>query len=135
MMTPSPQVVYFIGIGVLVYFVLLNGGYLMLNFLAMFALRRRSQEAILDDLPQVYSALEPPISIVVPAYNEEATIATSVRSMPKPWSDWIRTWEAGRELVSLVDDAAAEVDDQDLVDQLDEYRELFEALLEQRAAP
>src|SRR5205809_4906636 len=81
MMTPSPQVVYFIGIGVLVYFVLLNGGYLMLNFLAMFALRRRSQEAILDDLPQVYSALEPPISIVVPAYNEEATIATSVRSM------------------------------------------------------
>ena len=48
--------------------------------------------------------------------------------------DWIRTWEAGRELVSLVDDAAAEVDDQDLVDQLDEYRELFEALLEQRAA-
>jgi hypothetical protein len=49
--------------------------------------------------------------------------------------DWIRTWEAGRELVSLVDDAAAEVDDQDLVDQLDEYRDLFEALLEQRAAP
>ncbi|WP_374583778.1 glycosyltransferase family 2 protein [Pseudoduganella sp.] len=80
-MTPDPQVVQVVTICVLVYFVLLNGGYLMLNFLAMFALRRRSQEAVLDDLPQVYSALEPPISILVPAFNEEATIATSVRSM------------------------------------------------------
>ncbi|MYN05142.1 glycosyltransferase [Pseudoduganella sp. DS3] len=80
-MTPDPQLVQVVTICVLVYFVLLNGGYLMLNFLAMFALRRRSQEAVLDDLPQVYSALEPPISILVPAFNEEATIATSVRSM------------------------------------------------------
>lgn len=80
-MTPDPQIIHAITIGVLVYFVLLNGGYLMLNFLAMFALRRRSQEAVLDDLPQVYSALEPPISVLVPAFNEEATIATSVRSM------------------------------------------------------
>nr|WP_229426105.1 glycosyltransferase [Pseudoduganella violacea] len=63
------------------YFVLLNGGYLLLNFLSMISLRRRSQEIILDDLPQVYSALEPPISVLVPAYNEEATIAASVRSM------------------------------------------------------
>lgn len=80
-MTPDLHIIHAITIGVLVYFVLLNGGYLMLNFLAMFALRRRSQEAVLDDLPQVYSALEPPISVLVPAFNEEATIATSVRSM------------------------------------------------------
>ncbi len=80
-MTPNPLLIQIISIGVLVYFVLLNGGYLMLNFLAMYALRRRSQEAILDDLPQVYSALEPPISMIVPAYNEEATIVTSIRSM------------------------------------------------------
>jgi len=78
---PDSQVIHVITIAVLVYFVLLNGGYLLLNFLAMFALRRRAQEAVLDDLPQVYSALEPPISILVPAYNEEATIAASVRSM------------------------------------------------------
>lgn len=80
-MTLDPQVVHVITICVLVYFVLLNGGYLMLNFLAMFAIRKRSQESVLDDLPQVYSALELPISVIVPAYNEEATIATSVRSM------------------------------------------------------
>ena len=80
-MTPNPLLIQVISVGVLIYFVLLNGGYLMLNFLAMYALRRRSQEAILDDLPQVYSALEPPISMIVPAYNEEATIVTSIRSM------------------------------------------------------
>ena len=80
-MTPNPLLIQIISVSVLVYFVLLNGGYLMLNFLAMHALRRRSQEAILDDLPQVYSALEPPISVIVPAYNEEATIVTSIRSM------------------------------------------------------
>lgn len=80
-MTPDPQVIHAVTVCVLAYFVLLNGGYLLLNFLAMFALRRRAQEAVLDDLPQVYSALQPPISILVPAYNEEATIAASVRSM------------------------------------------------------
>lgn len=66
---------------ILIYFVLLNGSYMALNLMSILALRRKGQESILDDLPQVYSGLEPPISIVVPAFNEEATIAASVRSM------------------------------------------------------
>jgi len=66
---------------ILVYFILLNGGYLLLNLLSIASLRRKGQERILEDLPQVYSGLEPPISLLVPAYNEEATIAASVRSM------------------------------------------------------
>jgi len=66
---------------IVVYFILLNGAYLALNVLSIIALQRRSREAILDSLPQVYSGLEPPISLLVPAYNEEATIAASVRSM------------------------------------------------------
>jgi cellulose synthase/poly-beta-1,6-N-acetylglucosamine synthase-like glycosyltransferase len=66
---------------ILGYFVLLNGSYMALNLVSIVALRRKGQESILDDLPQVYSGLEPPISIVVPAFNEEATIAASVRSM------------------------------------------------------
>lgn len=63
------------------YLIVLNGSYLFLNFLSVSALRRRVQEMILDDLPQVYSELEPPISILVPAFNEETTITTSIRSM------------------------------------------------------
>jgi cellulose synthase/poly-beta-1,6-N-acetylglucosamine synthase-like glycosyltransferase len=66
---------------ILGYFILLNGAYLLLNLLSIVSLQRRGQERILDDLPHVYSGLEPPISLLVPAYNEEATIAASVRSM------------------------------------------------------
>ena len=66
---------------VLCYFVLLNGGYIVLNLLSIFTLTRQNRERILADLPQLYSGLELPISLLVPAYNEEATIAASVRSM------------------------------------------------------
>ncbi|MGB9109550.1 MAG: glycosyltransferase family 2 protein [Telluria sp.] len=66
---------------VLGYFVLLNGGYLLLNLMSLRALHRKGQEEMLDDLPRAWSGLEPPVSILVPAYNEEATIAASVRSM------------------------------------------------------
>ncbi|MCG2583960.1 glycosyltransferase [Massilia sp. TS11] len=66
---------------ILLYFILLNCSYLLLNLVSIVSLRRRAQEAVLDDLPQVYSGLEPPISILVPAYNEEATIVASIHSM------------------------------------------------------
>jgi cellulose synthase/poly-beta-1,6-N-acetylglucosamine synthase-like glycosyltransferase len=66
---------------VLGYFILLNGGYLLLNLLSLRTLHRKGQEEMLDDLPRAYSGLEPPVSILVPAYNEEASIAASVRSM------------------------------------------------------
>lgn len=66
---------------ILCYFILLNGGYLLLNFMSLFVLYRKGQESILNELPQIYSGVEPPISILVPAFNEEATIAASVRSM------------------------------------------------------
>jgi hypothetical protein len=49
--------------------------------------------------------------------------------------EWIRAWQAGKELVALVEDPGADVDRQDILDQLDEYRALFEALIEERAAP
>lgn len=65
----------------LTYFLLMNSGYLGLNLLALLALRRRNHELILDQLPQVFSGHELPISILVPAYNEEATIRSSVRSL------------------------------------------------------
>ena len=66
---------------VLVYFVLLNLGYLSLNLLALGSLRRDIHRKIVDELPQPFTGLEPAISLLVPAYNEEATIAASLRSM------------------------------------------------------
>lgn len=68
--------VFFIG-----YFLALNGGYLALNLLSMASLRAymRRRSALGDEVP--YLGVEPPISLLVPGYNEEATIRTSVRSM------------------------------------------------------
>ena len=77
----APTVVEAITIFVLVYFVVMNLGYLVLNALSLASLWRGQQEQVLDDLPQVYSGLDPAISLLVPAYNEEASIADSIRSM------------------------------------------------------
>ncbi|MBX3651965.1 MAG: glycosyltransferase family 2 protein [Burkholderiales bacterium] len=65
----------------MLYFIGINSGYLMLNLLSLGSLRRYIEEHSLDDLPRGISGFEPPVSVIVPAYNEEATIAGSVRSM------------------------------------------------------
>ena len=80
-MMPSPSISTFATWFIFGYFIVLNGGYLLLNFLSILALRASEHVRTLDDLPQVYSALEIPISILVPAYNEQATITASIRSM------------------------------------------------------
>jgi cellulose synthase/poly-beta-1,6-N-acetylglucosamine synthase-like glycosyltransferase len=67
--------------GFLWYFVALNAGYFGLNTVAFVALWRHMQRQVLDNLPQMYSGLEVPITLVVPAHNEAPTIATSVRSL------------------------------------------------------
>jgi cellulose synthase/poly-beta-1,6-N-acetylglucosamine synthase-like glycosyltransferase len=65
----------------LLYFAGLHVGYLILNIIAIINLTRYMDERILDELPQVNSGFEPPISVLVPAYNEEATIVSSIRSL------------------------------------------------------
>lgn len=65
----------------LLYFVLINLGYIGLNLLAIPTLRRKISLRPLENLPPIYSGFEPPVSLLVPAYNEEATIASSVRSL------------------------------------------------------
>ena len=49
--------------------------------------------------------------------------------------DWFRTWEAGMELVAVLDDLDTDVDRQDIVDQIEEYRALFDALVAERSPP
>ena len=66
---------------ILGYFVAMNTGYLTLNFLSLASLHRGRQEKVLEELPQVFTGLDPAISLLVPAFNEEAGISASVRSM------------------------------------------------------
>lgn len=68
-------------VGFIGYFVLLNGGYLTLNVLSMISLRRymRQRAELGETVP--YLGVEPAVSILVPAFNEEATIRTSILSL------------------------------------------------------
>ncbi len=63
----------------LIYFLLLNGTYLALTASALFGLRRYLSGG--NAAERVYARLEIPISLIVPAFNEEATIVASVRAL------------------------------------------------------
>ncbi|WP_434457448.1 glycosyltransferase family 2 protein [Stutzerimonas urumqiensis] len=68
-------------LGFILYFLLLNGMYLLLNALSMISLTSYLRERAETGEVAPYLGVEPPVSILMPAYNEEATIRTSVRSM------------------------------------------------------
>ncbi len=65
----------------LAYFVGINVGYLLQNVVAAHGIRRYLQTAEHNEAESVFSALDIPISIVVPAYNESVSIITSVKAM------------------------------------------------------
>jgi cellulose synthase/poly-beta-1,6-N-acetylglucosamine synthase-like glycosyltransferase len=68
-------------LGFIGYFLALNGGYLVLNVLSLASLQQYMRERPEGRGGPLYLGIEPPVSLLVPAYNEEATIRTSVRSM------------------------------------------------------
>ncbi len=63
----------------LTYFLLLNVTYLALTGIAVFGVRRYLGGG--NAAERVYARLEIPISLIVPAYNEEATIVPAVRAL------------------------------------------------------
>ena len=65
----------------LAYFVGINVGYLLQNVIAAHGIRRYLQTADQHEAESVFSALDIPISIVVPAYNESVSIISSVKAM------------------------------------------------------
>ncbi len=65
----------------LAYFMAINSIYLLLNVIAGFNLKGYIANQALADLPEIYSGLEPPVSIVLPAYNEQLTIVAALQSL------------------------------------------------------
>jgi len=65
----------------LAYFIALNLSYLVLNLVSLHVIGRDADARASLLLPRFFSRLEPPVSIIVPAFNEEATIAGTVRCL------------------------------------------------------
>lgn len=65
----------------LLYFVGINVGYLSQNLIATIGIRRYLETSKQLEAEGVFSSLDIPISVVVPAYNESASIITSVRAL------------------------------------------------------
>jgi biofilm PGA synthesis N-glycosyltransferase PgaC len=64
------------------YFAAVNTIYLVQLVIGWRAVRRRLRSIALEDFRDISkSGLAPPVSIVVPAYNESVTIIESVRSL------------------------------------------------------
>lgn len=65
----------------LFYFFAVNSIYLLLNVLAAVSLYRNWQFRDMNELPITFTGVAPPISVLVPAFNEEATITATVNSI------------------------------------------------------
>jgi len=67
---------------VLIYFVAINTSYLALIVFAIFSFKDHLRRAPIARLEDIYAnPLAPPVSVLMPAYNEEAGIVESVRAM------------------------------------------------------
>ncbi len=65
----------------LLYFVGINLGYLAQNLIAMIGIRKYLQTAKQFEAEGVFSSLDIPISVIVPAYNEATSIITSIKAL------------------------------------------------------
>ena len=66
---------------ILGYFLLLNGFYLFLYTVSFFEITDYTRRELYAGVPELFASnYAPPVSLIVPAYNEEATIIASVRS-------------------------------------------------------
>ena len=110
----------------LAYFVGINLGYLMQNVIAAIGIRCYLQTADQYEAENVFSALDIPISLVVPAYNESASIITSVKAM-------LQLEYPQYELI-VVNDGSTDDTLQKLIDEFDmqEFPEAYRARVESR---
>lgn len=65
----------------LAYFVGLNTGYITLNLIAIASIRNYMEENAVNVLPDGATDIMPPVTLILPAYNEGPTIIGSVRAV------------------------------------------------------
>lgn len=65
----------------LAYFIALNGTYMALTAISLVVLPRFIRKQSVHRLPRTQSGFEPPVSLIVTAYNEEVVIIPTVRAL------------------------------------------------------
>ena len=66
---------------ILGYFLLMNAFYLLLYLVSFFEITQLARKERFAGLTELFTSnYAPPVSVIVPAYNEEATTVESVRS-------------------------------------------------------
>lgn len=105
----------------LAYFIGINVGYLLQNVIAALGIRKYLQTSKSYEAENVFSMLDVPISLVVPAYNESASIITSVKAM-------LQLEYSQYELI-IVNDGSSDDMLQKLIDEFDmrEFPEAYRA--------
>jgi cellulose synthase/poly-beta-1,6-N-acetylglucosamine synthase-like glycosyltransferase len=74
--------VLFVNYAILGYFLLLNCFLLLLYVVSFVQIADYTRRELYSGLPELFTSnYAPPVSVIVPAYNEEATIVASVRSL------------------------------------------------------
>lgn len=63
------------------YFATINIAYLVLNYVSAFHIVRYMREYRANYLPRGLREYQPPVSIILPAYNEQTSVVSSVRSL------------------------------------------------------
>ena len=63
------------------YFILISAGYLTLHYIAVISTIRYMRDNRAEYLPRILPSYQPPISILIPAYNEEQSIISSIHSV------------------------------------------------------
>ena len=67
----------------MIYFVAINLTYLLLNYISAYQIVRYMREYRANYLPPGLRDYQPPVSIVLPAHNEEKSVVASVHSLLK----------------------------------------------------
>ena len=68
----------------IIYFIIINVTYILLNFVAFFSIRKNQLKKELLDIDKTFSSeFYKPLSIIVPAYNEQETITENIKSILK----------------------------------------------------
>lgn len=65
----------------LAYFAGISLGYLGLDLISLISISQHMRRRAFDKLPLMYANFEPPVSVLVPAHNEQSIISTTVRSL------------------------------------------------------